>query len=50
MQRVTISLDDELLAELDQFASGRGYAGRSEALRDLVKLQCSNLVIFQVVE
>lgn len=37
MQRVTISLDDELLAELDRFASERGYAGRSEALRDLVR-------------
>jgi CopG family nickel-responsive transcriptional regulator len=37
MQRVTISLDDELLTELDSFAAARGYANRSEAVRDLVR-------------
>lgn len=37
MQRVTISLDDELLVELDGFAAARGYANRSEAVRDLVR-------------
>ena len=37
MQRVTISLDDELLEVLDRFAEARGYAGRSEAVRDLVR-------------
>ncbi len=37
MPRVTISLDDDLLAELDRFAGERGYAGRSEAVRDLVR-------------
>jgi len=37
MQRVTISLDDDLLGELDRFAATRGYAGRSEAVRDLVR-------------
>lgn len=37
MQRVTISLDGELLAELDRFTAQRGYSGRSEAVRDLVR-------------
>ena len=37
MQRVTVSLDDELLVELDRFAETRGYANRSEAVRDLVR-------------
>lgn len=35
MQRVTITIDDELAAELDRFMDGRGYANRSEAIRDL---------------
>ena len=37
MQRVTVTLDDELLAELDAFVGKRGYQGRSEALRDLTR-------------
>ncbi|MCW5712995.1 MAG: nickel-responsive transcriptional regulator NikR [Bauldia sp.] len=37
MQRVTISIDDDLLSELDAFAGERGYASRSEALRDVVR-------------
>lgn len=37
MQRVTISIDDDLLSELDGFARERGYASRSEALRDVVR-------------
>ena len=37
MQRVTVVLDDELLQEIDGFAGARGYANRSEALRDLVR-------------
>ncbi len=35
MQRVTITIDDELAAELDRFMAARGYANRSEAIRDL---------------
>jgi hypothetical protein len=31
MQRVTISLDEDLVAEIDAFMMGRGYANRSEA-------------------
>ena len=37
MQRVTITIDDELAAELDRFMDGRGYANRSEAMRDLAR-------------
>jgi CopG family nickel-responsive transcriptional regulator len=37
MQRTTISIDNDLLAQLDAFAEERGYANRSEAMRDLVR-------------
>ena len=37
MQRVTITIDDELDAELDRFMKVRGYANRSEAIRDLAR-------------
>jgi metal-responsive CopG/Arc/MetJ family transcriptional regulator len=33
MQRVTITLDDELMAELDAIIAARGYQNRSEAIR-----------------
>lgn len=37
MQRITISLDDDLLATVDQLCTRRGYTSRSEALRDLIR-------------
>ena len=37
MQRVTITVDDELMAELDQLIAARGYKGRSEAIRDVAR-------------
>jgi len=37
MQRVTITLDDALMAELDALISARGYQNRSEAIRDLAR-------------
>jgi CopG family nickel-responsive transcriptional regulator len=37
MQRTTITLDDDLMARLDQFMVERRYANRSEAIRDLVR-------------
>lgn len=37
MQRVTITIDDDLLAEVDGFMAARGYANRSEAIRDLAR-------------
>jgi len=35
MHRVTVTLDDELMAELDRVMAVRGYQNRSEAIRDL---------------
>ena len=37
MQRVTITLDDELMADLDRIITARGYQNRSEAIRDLAR-------------
>jgi CopG family nickel-responsive transcriptional regulator len=37
MQRVTITLDDELMAELDRVIAVQGYQNRSEAIRDLAR-------------
>lgn len=37
MQRLTITIDDDLLAEVDDFMAQRGYANRSEAFRDLLR-------------
>ena len=37
MQRVTITLDEELVVELDRLIASRGYQNRSEAIRDLAR-------------
>ncbi len=37
MQRVTITLDEALLEEVDRFITARGYQNRSEAIRDLAR-------------
>jgi len=37
MQRVTIALDNELMAEIDRLMKARGYQNRSEAIRDLTR-------------
>jgi CopG family nickel-responsive transcriptional regulator len=37
MQRITISIDDDLLATVDTLSERRGYLNRSEALRDIVR-------------
>ena len=37
MQRVTITIDDELMTELDRIIEVRGYQNRSEAIRDLAR-------------
>jgi CopG family nickel-responsive transcriptional regulator len=37
MQRVTITLDDELMEDLDRIITARGYQNRSEAIRDLAR-------------
>lgn len=38
MQRITITLDDDLMDDLDALIQRRGYASRSEALRDLARM------------
>src|SRR5690348_3474175 len=37
MQRLTITIDDDLVAEVDDFITRHGYANRSEAFRDLLR-------------
>jgi len=37
MQRITITIEDELLAEIDAAAKARGYQSRSEIIRDLAR-------------
>ncbi len=37
MQRITITIDDDLLETIDRLSERRGYASRSEALRDIVR-------------
>jgi CopG family nickel-responsive transcriptional regulator len=37
MQRVTITLDDDLMDDLDSIIAARGYQNRSEAIRDLAR-------------
>lgn len=39
MERFTISLDDDLARDFDALISERGYASRSEAVRDLLRSQ-----------
>ena len=38
MERFTISLDDALAAEFDRLMAEHGYANRSEAVRDLLRV------------
>jgi CopG family nickel-responsive transcriptional regulator len=37
LMRISISLEESLLAEFDQFLVHKGYATRSEAVRDLIR-------------
>ena len=37
MERITISLDEDLAREFDTLLEGRGYQNRSEAIRDLLR-------------
>ena len=37
MQRVTVTLDDDLMEDLDRIIEARGYQNRSEAIRDLAR-------------
>jgi CopG family nickel-responsive transcriptional regulator len=37
MHRITISLDENLVAQFERYLDGRGYQNRSEAIRDLIR-------------
>jgi CopG family nickel-responsive transcriptional regulator len=37
MHRITITVDDELMEDVDRFIARRGYQNRSEAIRDLAR-------------
>jgi CopG family nickel-responsive transcriptional regulator len=37
MQRVTVTLDDDLMADLDRMVEEHGYQNRSEAIRDFAR-------------
>jgi CopG family nickel-responsive transcriptional regulator len=37
MQRITITLDDELVEQFETFLDKQGYNNRSEAIRDLIR-------------
>ncbi|HTQ00259.1 MAG TPA: nickel-responsive transcriptional regulator NikR [Casimicrobiaceae bacterium] len=37
MERITVSMDEALARDFDRMAADRGYASRSEAIRDLLR-------------
>lgn len=41
MQRITLSVDDELAEDFERWAQRHGYENRSEAFRDLLRQQLS---------
>jgi CopG family nickel-responsive transcriptional regulator len=45
VERVGVSLDKPLLAEFDQLIHAKGYANRSEAIRDLIRLALSGAAL-----
>jgi CopG family transcriptional regulator, nickel-responsive regulator len=43
LERLTVTIDEDLVAEVDAFMNQRGYANRSEAFRDLLRSGLENL-------
>ena len=43
MQRITVTIDDELLEALDKVIAARGFQNRSEAIRDLTRAGMAEL-------
>lgn len=41
MQRITVTIDDDLLAAIDALCARKGYQSRSEALRDVIRAEFS---------
>ncbi len=42
IERIGVSLEDELLSQFDELISKQGYQSRSEAIRDLIRRQLSS--------
>lgn len=42
MQRITISIDDDLMEEIDSIIKKKNYQNRSEAIRDLARAGIQN--------
>lgn len=42
MQRITISIDDDLMEEIDKIIKQKNYQNRSEAIRDLTRTGIQN--------
>lgn len=49
MERFTISLDDELAQQFDEFIAAKGYGNRSEAVRDLIRSRLGSETLAQPV-
>jgi CopG family nickel-responsive transcriptional regulator len=45
MQRLTISIDDELATDFESLMQARGYENRSEAVRDLVRRELGSAIV-----
>jgi CopG family transcriptional regulator, nickel-responsive regulator len=43
VQRITVTVDDELLAAIDRVITERGYQNRSEAIRDIARAGMAEL-------
>ncbi|RVU18516.1 nickel-responsive transcriptional regulator NikR [Methylobacterium oryzihabitans] len=50
MQRITITIEDDLLGEIDKIVEGRGYNSRSEAVRDMVRDHIAHRKITELSE
>ena len=42
VERIGVSLDEELLAKFDKLIAGKGYSNRSEAIRDMIRDRLSD--------
>ncbi len=49
MERFTISLNDDLAQEFDQWVGARGYNNRSEAIRDLIRKEIESERLDQAI-
>lgn len=45
MQRVTLTIDDDLLAAIDAHGARHGYASRSEAVRDMLRTSLGDTTV-----